>query len=162
MRVYPHVCGAASRRHLSAISAMGLSPRVWGSLALDGYDLCCVRSIPTCVGQPGWPGVPGKVGQVYPHVCGAARGKDLGTALPRGLSPRVWGSLECAAVYGCVIRSIPTCVGQPTVWDAIKPTIEVYPHVCGAATAAPSPSSLPRGLSPRVWGSHCQISRSDV
>ena len=29
--VYPHVCGAASRRELIAVPRLGLSPRVWGS-----------------------------------------------------------------------------------------------------------------------------------
>ena len=52
-----------------------------------------MRSIPTCVGQPLRTGGRRTPAEVYPHVCGAAAGRDDVFSPGEGLSPRVWGSL---------------------------------------------------------------------
>ena len=111
--VYPHVCGAAAGLPLVHGLDDGLSPRVWGSrpgALLWGKS---TRSIPTCVGQPLRHPVPGTMDEVYPHVCGAAGCPRRMRTVGMGLSPRVWGSLAILQTRIRVLRSIPTCVGQP-------------------------------------------------
>ena len=90
---------------------------------------------------------------VYPHVCGAAAAASTITAHQLGLSPRVWGSQAEEEKHQRQWRSIPTCVGQPSVMTPSKFQIAVYPHVCGAATWAQEELRPIYGLSPRVWGS---------
>ena len=132
-KVYPHVCGAATPAGLYRISAIGLSPRVWGSHTEDGASGDTLQSIPTCVGQPSAPGRHRIELEVYPHVCGAARGSNFHFPTRRGLSPRVWGSHKKTALSTTAERSIPTCVGQPDALPAAPLDEPVYPHVCGAA-----------------------------
>ena len=131
--VYPHVCGAARLTRVISVTSSGLSPRVWGSQQGSSGWMERERSIPTCVGQPiGYRRVPRNV-EVYPHVCGAARMPQSRPSSRKGLSPRVWGSHVVERTQPLVIRSIPTCVGQPWNgfgWGCIG---QVYPHVCGAA-----------------------------
>ena len=52
IKVYPHVCGAASCSNSDTRVASGLSPRVWGSRIRFRTSKQRCRSIPTCVGQP--------------------------------------------------------------------------------------------------------------
>ena len=92
-------------------------------------------------------------GEVYPHVCGAAVGRMARARSTEGLSPRVWGSRFAAVRIPAVLRSIPTCVGQPYATVADWVHREVYPHVCGAANSQNVRPSSGDGLSPRVWGS---------
>ena len=122
----------------------GLSPRVRGSpLMAPGCASCCLS--------------------VYPHVCGAASGCRS--------NPHVCGAATSDRYW--VLRSIPTCAGQPQhrrlAAQMLQPyavVMTVYPHVCGAAggryvlphvcgaavisTMAKTPGC---GLSPRVRGS---------
>ena len=70
--VYPHVCGGADFPHNGKERQQGLSPRVRGSRSGFYYLLDCLRSIPTCAGEP-VDHVRGRMaGMVYPHVCGGA------------------------------------------------------------------------------------------
>ena len=71
--------------------------------------------------------------RVYPHVCGAAGKPCPHSGTFRGLSPRVWGSLQTSVGGYVSARSIPTCVGQPLTPFSPSPPAPVYPHVCGAA-----------------------------
>ena len=111
------------------------------------------RSIPTCVGQP----VAGRCctagTAVYPHVCGAAHSTIDKAEFVEGLSPRVWGSRHRQPGQRLSARSIPTCVGQPSLALFFFFAIQVYPHVCGAASVSHIEIRHPFGLSPRVWGS---------
>ena len=50
---------------------------------------------------------------VYPHVCGGAFMNIHVRPSPRGLSPRVRGSLTLADPNDSGMRSIPTCAGEP-------------------------------------------------
>ena len=147
--VYPHVCGAARE----VLHKSGLSPRVRGRLTGPAVGVPLVLSIPTCAGQPA--SIPMRrhayflsAERVYPHVCGAAQA----TAAHKGgsnqhsywgLSPRVRGSLpsridphvsgQAALLLPSSRRSIPTCAGQ-TQRSPEGLAMEVYPHVCGAAS----------------------------
>ena len=159
--VYPHVCGAASCGRAGDRRGRGLSPRVWGSQRGRGSNKRTAGSIPTCVGQPSWLSFCKPFRKVYPHVCGAANPTRRTIIRHRGLSPRVWGSQDLTDCLGKCIRSIPTCVGQPSLSGLNRRMHRVYPHVCGAANGGKSISGLPYGLSPRVWGSPQHHSRLD-
>ena len=91
-KVYPHVCGATHPHPPPSHCQAGLSPRVWGNLALSLYSRCPKRSIPTCVGQPAESLVASFVYRVYPHVCGATPFPRHHCPAQKGLSPRVWGN----------------------------------------------------------------------
>ena len=85
-------------------------------------------------------------------MCGATGCASTIASKAIGLSPRVWGNQTGAARRCCLLRPIPTCVGQPRPFAYEKHRKRAYPHVCGATildSAGPSPDF---GLSPRVWG----------
>ena len=151
--VYPHVCGAASSQPSVSCRLNGLSPRVWGSPSAQYLIGDMVRSIPTCVGQPGYRLFFVVFVEVYPHVCGAALPPGGAPHADQGLSPRVWGSQLAKLSRRTRSRSIPTCVGQPRSSAIGKICEKVYPHVCGAAIFHRAGCVWNRGLSPRVWGS---------
>ena len=69
-----------------------------------------------------------------------------------GLSPRVWGNPLVFMIGIAIIRSIPTCVGQPFISSIYSMAAWVYPHVCGATLVMISNADARPGLSPRVWG----------
>ena len=98
-------------------------------------------SIPACVGQPRGDRVCISTIEVYPHVCGAARRTARWSGSEMGLSPRVRGSRQIAALPSLNERSIPTCAGQP------------FRHGLGAGSSP--------GLSPRVRGSQLRETLRD-
>ena len=151
--VYPHVCGAAFFCFCTWWPGLGLSPRVWGSQWRTVSCEPLSRSIPTCVGQPLRPRLAYRANSVYPHVCGAAGQCAAVVSLCDGLSPRVWGSQRFKPISPILLRSIPTCVGQPSTCVTVQNQHRVYPHVCGAASKRKSRVVCQEGLSPRVWGS---------
>ena len=151
-RVYPHVCGATNATGELGNQAIGLSPRVWGNLPDATGERFCIRSIPTCVGQPRCTGSVASRTKVYPHVCGATEDKNQLKAEGEGLSPRVWGNRRQCNRRGRLERSIPTCVGQPLQLKLLSTASMVYPHVCGATLGTRAATPEHEGLSPRVWG----------
>ena len=136
VQVYPHVCGAAILVIIKQPAVWGLSPRVWGSPTGRPGHGQTTRSIPTCVGQPAGLSKNLSLFRVYPHVCGAALSMICCVPCEVGLSPRVWGSLIRLPCSMDRCWSIPTCVGQPQIEWLRDGSIEVYPHVCGAATVS--------------------------
>ena len=90
-------------------------------------------------------------------MCGAAHWQPQKPTSNEGLSPRVWGSPADAIVSAALIRSIPTCVGQPLPADLNVGNQRVYPHVCGAAQPQKRLDRSYQGLSPRVWGSQSTV-----
>ena len=79
-----------------------------------------------------------------------------------GLSPRVRGSLRKVNPRRIVARSIPTCAGQPRHCRASPTSMQVYPHVCGAASDFCQISYRSGGLSPRVRGSPAGVRANDL
>ena len=70
-------------RPLASSVGTGLSPRVRGSRvrrgeqgpcagSIRGEQGPCAGSIPACAGEPVRDGVPMRISQVYPRVCGGA------------------------------------------------------------------------------------------
>ena len=129
--VYPRVCGGTRWWTASRMLARGLSPRVRGNHgALIPY-LGIERSIPACAGEPRSGLINGRVGRVYPRVCGGTPTPARYARLPRGLSPRVRGNrLRLFQPLG-QRRSIPACAGEPQHSNSGPQRQEVYPRVCG-------------------------------
>ena len=87
-------------------------------------------------------------------MCGAARKWPSSSVKSPGLSPRVRGSPNPFRAFRHSGRSIPACAGQPSCPPPpLKPS-RVYPRVCGAASSRVIQTGVPKGLSPRVRGSH--------
>ena len=142
----------------SALTWRGLSPRVRGNLWIP-WEL------------------DGRLGWVYPRVCGGTpapappistiRGlspRVRGTALhhrpgraARGLSPRVRGNLPMSRMVDqdFQVGSIPACAGEP-----VRPlAVELTPATRSIPACAGEPTRrrltmyiIPHGLSPRVRG----------
>ena len=153
LRVYPRVCGGASIRAGFRRTRLGLSPRVRGSRSQQCWWWVHPRSIPACAGEPRRLLPAGRVASVYPRVCGGASASLDTIQLGMGLSPRVRGSPRDFPARGWRAGSIPACAGEPFA-SLVPPTaIQVYPRVCGGATARPGWAGRGQGLSPRVRGS---------
>ena len=72
-RVYPRVCGGATKAALKSIVARGLSPRVRGSPVGVETASPVEGSIPACAGEPLRNLTRPWLRWVYPRVCGGAR-----------------------------------------------------------------------------------------
>ena len=130
--VHPHVRGAHWRKCWGTRTAVGPSPRAWGSLAVALAVAVWPRSIPTCVGLTPLKPVPRFLPTVHPHVRGAHDPRGRGCALTAGPSPRAWGSQQAAAGDRRARRSIPTCVGLTGQAPDALQSAPVHPHVRGA------------------------------
>ena len=130
----------------------GSSPRVWGTLILNAFDLLRVRFIPTGVGNA-------RLGRhnrisipVHPHGCGERNPHLIRVLVLHGSSPRVWGTHRLKCYIDLVRRFIPTGVGNaywPITRNWLKP---VHPHGCGERISEADRNLLNAGSSPRVWG----------
>ena len=152
-RVYPRVCGGASREGWTAFTGGGLSPRVRGSPQPEQVVPELRGSIPACAGEPSssYPSAAGT--RVYPRVCGGASAAIETLADASGLSPRVRGSPHLTLGSDRLDGSIPACAGEPAQHLRPAPVLGVYPRVCGGAASHIPTTSPPAGLSPRVRGS---------
>ena len=98
--------------------------------------------------------------QVYPRVCGGTGIRPRARQAAAGLSPRVRGNLHANAFFLPRPGSIPACAGEPLSDLEVLVTMEVYPRVCGGTAGNRRHVSRREGLSPRVRGNLCRISRS--
>ena len=69
-----------------------------------------------------------------------------------GLSPRVRGNPHGPACSQMRAGSIPACAGEPRYGGVGQGLGEVYPRVCGGTAIRLMPTTMRRGLSPRVRG----------
>ena len=169
-RVYPRVCGGATRpfrraRHepglfprvrgsrvsiRATISSWGLSPRVRGSPASFAPCGLGVRSIPACAGEPLNAGGVETVAWVYPRVCGGAVPPAEPTGYILGLSPRVRGSPMPEMRLTVHPGSIPACGGAPNS----SPRRYRGPGLSPRVRGSPSPAGRHAGLL-RSIPAHC-------
>ena len=133
--------------------SMGLSPRVRGSPHRLGVQPPLDGSIPACAGEPASTDCTMPAIWVYPRVCGGAPAGDGLADRLEGLSPRVRGSQHPRWVPPDSSGSIPACAGEPISAMLVVGSSEVYPRVCGGASATPAGRQGGLGLSPRVRGS---------
>ena len=152
VRVYPHACGGTTRDLRTDVSTRGLSPRLWGNRGGDSGLRRQQGSIPTPVGEPRTPAARTPRRRVYPHACGGTPLHSQRMGRPAGLSPRLWGNLVPAPAIRPERGSIPTPVGEPTLYKCVDSEHWVYPHACGGTCRSETCSPWIRGLSPRLWG----------
>ena len=129
----------------------GSSPRMWGTLPELLPHFPVVRFIPTHVGNTHSPFhnvamhrfIPTHVGNtesfalfsviisVHPHACGEHYSAASCPFVGSGSSPRMWGTHGIADGAHCLIRFIPTHVGntKSETLGGLVPT--VHPHACG-------------------------------
>ena len=69
-----------------------------------------------------------------------------------GPSPRVWGILGIGGRTCFTLRSIPTRVGNISLYLYTCTTITVHPHACGEYLVKQPGCAVQLGPSPRVWG----------
>ena len=146
------MCGGSRFCGHESIHLCGLSPRVRGKPKRAQIAASTIGSIPACAGEAGAGRPTGRVGRVYPRVCGGSSGVACPQCGLAGLSPRVRGKLpdDRGAIFA--VGSIPACAGEAGVawrrWCCNK----VYPRVCGGSGYLLVHAALQQGLSPRVRG----------
>ena len=109
----------------------GLSPRVRGNRQRQRGRSVVYGSIPACAGEPAAIVDGALHDTVYPRVCGGTDGPPLEFDAHFGLSPRVRGNPLLQSQAGRVAGSIPACAGEPQVKLFVRPSVKVYPRVCG-------------------------------
>ena len=125
---------------------------MWGILRVLRRGRVNQGSIPTRVGNT--PLRPQKHPQptVHSHACGEYVLNILVSQSVTGPSPRVWGILFPACASPAPPRSIPTRVGNTTLWLCRSYQQSVHPHACGEYLLRVRQRYPPVGPSPRVWG----------
>ena len=137
--VYPRVCGGTVIERRAGHYVQGLSPRVRGNrspAAMYAYPVC-----------------------VYPRVCGGTGICHSAMPAAHGLSPRVRGNRSNDVIPAAVHRSIPACAGEPAGLGMRHRASGVYPRVCGGTWLVMTIVLVMQGLSPRVRGNPCGLSR---
>ena len=82
------------------------------------------------------------------------------TRVPRGSSPRAWGTLSCPAGWDNLQRFIPTCMGNACSSRTISTVRSVHPHVHGERLRGADDPGGDGGSSPRAWGTRRPSVRS--
>jgi len=150
--VHPHACGEHGEVMSSQTTAIGSSPRMWGTRP---PFLCAVlsgRFIPTHVGNTGCMVQILGCCSVHPHACGEH--VPVTSYLPGGYgsSPRMWGTPNNQGKICFPFRFIPTHVGN-TRFKRINFTGNtVHPHACGEHILSKPFDHFFHGSSPRMWG----------
>ena len=155
--VHPHVCGEHSQNAHSPKLKSGSSPRVWGTRRAARRLNWSSRFIPTCVGNTLSRQTHLPRAAVHPHVCGEHFHQSRSHFEGGGSSPRVWGTLSKLPLHSLALRFIPTCVGNTYSLFLLHNRYTVHPHVCGEHEFISQPMTFEYGSSPRVWGTHHQI-----
>ena len=150
--VHPHVCGEHLGHSDSSSTLNGSSPRVWGTPLCFPLVFPARRFIPTCVGNTPVIQAVGISSPVHPHVCGEHLTGASPCPCPFGSSPRVWGTPNHETLLRCLLRFIPTCVGNTLRMPRVCTAAAVHPHVCGEHRGIKRHKSVNAGSSPRVWG----------
>ena len=110
---YPRGCGGALDVGPTNGWAMGLSPRVRGSLGAQLADPLHDGPIPAGAGEPWHPSGRRPARRAYPRGCGGANEADLAKSQLTGLSPRVRGSRAFNRVRVDHGGPIPAGAGEP-------------------------------------------------
>jgi len=152
LAVHPHVCGEHWEWTQDKYTAIGSSPRVWGTCLIAMRRTLGTRFIPTCVGNIALVISLFILTAVHPHVCGEHPFGTRQTGNVCGSSPRVWGTCNWASSRRGMSRFIPTCVGNIGLSFLSIGVCAVHPHVCGEHIFCIPLLSYSTGSSPRVWG----------
>ena len=150
--VHPHGCGEHCAAVLNTVRLNGSSPRVWGTHLHEVVHELQGRFIPTGVGNTRQKPPGAHRGAVHPHGCGEHGILVQNTVGHVGSSPRVWGTLAMRVARYCVMRFIPTGVGNTPACTSPRQTASVHPHGCGEHRYQLMNTRSKPGSSPRVWG----------
>jgi len=135
----------------------GSSPRMWGTQAPGLRPLAPGRFIPTHVGNTRSVRIGLAGGTVHPHACGEHPGTEIPVGTAVGSSPRMWGTHGLALMIFWIFRFIPTHVGNTHRRRRRGRGAAVHPHACGEHISRSRFSTLEFGSSPRMWGTHLQV-----
>ena len=161
-RAYPRACGGATTLKLSPSRTRGLSPRMRGSQLAHGLRIAGPGPIPAHAGEPWARCQSGSTGRAYPRACGGAASSRVIFVVPRGLSPRMRGSLGRMGASRSIRGPIPAHAGEPP-GGACPPTRpRAYPRACGGADPSSAGIAARKGLSPRMRGSRGCAERGAV
>ena len=150
--VYPRVCGGTRRRFRASSAFRGLSPRMRGNRRPFAVLQPPQGSIPAYAGEPGGGGADGRLGEVYPRVCGGTCLTTANMDERYALSPRMRGNLRLHETMIYAKRSIPAYAGEPSRWWGMETGSRVYPRVCGGTLHPEHDGTHSTGLSPRMRG----------
>ena len=110
--VHPHVRGEHRFEMANAVSAIGSSPRPWGTSNIKRRNDEHIRFIPTSVGNIWMRAVRWSQFPVHPHVRGEHSRWRLFGIRRCGSSPRPWGTSFSMKKKSKEFRFIPTSVGN--------------------------------------------------
>ncbi len=135
--VHPHVRGEHVEAAVADATAVGSSPRAWGTHQTVRSGARRNRFIPTCVGNTACRTSPIASTPVHPHVRGEHLLFQFLVTQHRGSSPRAWGTPDHAVGRSSSSRFIPTCVGNTLASMATCAAMSVHPHVRGEHSRRP-------------------------
>ena len=150
--VHPHASGEHSSSHARWRSAIGSSPREWGTLQTWFRARRWLRFIPTRVGNTRSGQRQNTRATVHPHASGEHRRGMSGRVRLGGSSPREWGTRSSVASITSVPRFIPTRVGNTCPMPLTPSRFSVHPHASGEHRKAVAKGTDAGGSSPREWG----------
>ena len=148
------MCGANGPTTQASRWGGGSSPRVRGKLLAFVHGQGAGRIIPACAGQTVGQGEGDVVLADHPRVCGANPLLFTSSSPYAGSSPRVRGKPYAPQELLEVVRIIPACAGQTSVWIRSPRPESDHPRVCGANLVWVPRMSQTSGSSPRVRGKH--------
>ena len=129
---HPRVCGEHALSSKINGTRSGSSPRMRGTLSLDGV------SVITC-GD-------------HPRVCGEHMGRYEVNPRAKGSSPRMRGTPRGRAIPAHMLGIIPAYAGNTRVRDVLRSSARDHPRVCGEHSNRGLNLPTTRGSSPRMRG----------
>ena len=173
--VHPHTSGEYSFQSSQSSLVIGSSPHKWGIQVLGVTEKLSVRFIPTQVGNTISSTAAMFLLSVHPHTSGEYMSTTINHEQFVGSSPHKWGIRLVEMKGHCVLRFIPTQVGNTQHTTSCCGEIAVHPHTSGeyegkayrVPTEAVHPHTsgeykridgfllLVLGSSPHKWGIPC-------
>ena len=150
--VYPRGRGGTSLAAVTALSAIGLSPRARGNHHVVDARRARRGSIPAGAGEPCAHYTEDGGEWVYPRGRGGTKEASRRGAQRKGLSPRARGNPQKGRYQRTNAGSIPAGAGEPGNGRKSQPPWQVYPRGRGGTTRITSGRGHMDGLSPRARG----------
>ena len=129
--VHPRACGEHSMRSRKSSVVSGSSPRVRGTLVIDGRPGKIIRFIPARAGNTSSTCPPNSPTTVHPRACGEHRAVEEGTDPGGGSSPRVRGTRYRQHRRTWLTRFIPARAGNTRCRRSGPGRTPVHPRACG-------------------------------
>src|SRR5699024_9599743 len=124
-------CGGTCSFRIPCCVATGQSPRVWRNHLLNSLTISLMRTISTCVEEPGTHRKQWQKEWDNLHVCGGTNRFLSALTMLIGQSPRVWRNRTAPLVIVESSRTISTCVEEPMMMGKYITSFGDNLHVCG-------------------------------